>query len=259
MNDPTHKDLVKRNIRCTISYDGTHYLGWQATGEGPSIESTLQAVIEKIIQHPISLQAASRTDAGVHAEEQVLNFFLEKPFLNLHNLQKGINALLPPDIVLLSLEETYPEFHPTLDNIGKEYHYHLCFHKIMAPLKRHYIWHYPYELDVTEMQRAIPFFLGTHRFAALRNSRKDLDEEDDLRTIHSITLEEIGYQELRFIVRGDHFLYKMVRNLVGTLVYVGRKKIPAEEIPDILASRDRKRAGITAPAHGLILKKVFYP
>ncbi|MDF2577270.1 MAG: trua3 [Chlamydiales bacterium] len=246
------------NLRAKIAYDGTNYLGWQKTTMGPSIEESLQNVLEKILQQRLVLQAASRTDARVHAEGQVINFYCLRPKISLNRLQLSTNALLPKDITLLQIEEAPYKFHPTLDAIGKEYHYHMCYGPILLPLLRHHVWHYPYDLNIEEMKQAIPYFLGKHRFAALRNFRNDLDLEDDIRTIREITILHEPPYSLKFIIKGDHFLYKMVRNLVGTLVYVGRGKILRKEIPHILTSRNRTQAGITAPAHGLTLKQVFY-
>lgn len=242
-----------RNICLTIAYDGTDYLGWQKTKEGPSIEGDLQETLQQILQHPVSLQAASRTDGGVHAEGQVVNFFTSHA-IDLYRLQKSLNGLLSPALSVTNIAEMPPSFHPTLDCLGKEYHYHLCLGPYQLPQHRLYSWHYSYPLDISSMQQAAGLFLGTHDFSAFTCA----PQEDNVRHIFSIEVDPFSPHQLQIRVSGNRFLYKMVRSIVGTLVYVGCGKIGALEIPAILASQDRKRAGVTAPAHGLVLKKVFY-
>lgn len=240
---------MKRNIRSLIAYNGTHYFGWQKTRMGPSIEETLELCLQQILQHPVELQAASRTDRGVHAEGQVVNFFTDKPKVDLKKLHLSLAKMLPKDISPLALEEVETSFHPTLDSKGKEYQYQICNLPIQLPFLKDYSWHIPTPLDLPSMLIAKEFLLGTHDFSAFTNERTD----DTIRTIHSIEIEP-GL----FKIKGDKFLYKMVRNIVGTLVYVGLGKIPPTEIPTILSSRNRALAGMTAPAHGLCLKQVFY-
>ncbi|MBS0616186.1 MAG: tRNA pseudouridine(38-40) synthase TruA [Verrucomicrobia bacterium] len=245
--------LPVRNLCLTIAYDGTDYLGWQKTKEGPSIEAELQHTLEQILQHPVSLQAASRTDAGVHAEAQVVNFFTPHA-KDLDRLQKSLNGLLSPAISVTDIAEMPTAFHPTLDCSGKEYHYHLCLGSFQLPQYRHYSWHYPYPLDVGAMQKAAPFLQGYHDFSAFTCE----PQEDNHREVFSIEIEPISTHRLQIRVSGNRFLYKMVRSIVGTLVYVGCGKIEMQKLPSILASQDRKQAGVTAPAHGLTLKKVLY-
>ncbi|WP_068468081.1 tRNA pseudouridine(38-40) synthase TruA [Candidatus Protochlamydia phocaeensis] len=248
-----------QNIKLLIAYDGGHYLGWQKTPMGPSIEATLQQVLEQILQHPISLQAASRTDAGVHALGQVVNFLTSKPPSDFNRFIISLNSLLPKDLVVLSAERAPTTFHPTLDSIGKEYHYFICYGMTQLPHLRHYSWHCHFPLRLAEMRSALPYFIGTHNFAAFCNFKKNAHYTDYTREIQEISLLELEGCRLRFSVRGNHFLYKMVRNLVGTLVYIGKGKIDKEQIPAILSSEKRTEAGITAPAHGLFLHQVFYP
>lgn len=246
-----------KNIKLTLSYDGTDFLGWQETRMGPSIENTLKQVLEQILQHDIKLQAASRTDAGVHAMGQIVNFFSSRE-LHLSRLQNSLNGLLPKTIAITSIEEASPAFHPTLDCIGKEYHYHICYETTQQPFHRHYSWHYPKDLNIQSMRDAANQLKGERDFSSFCNVKKNHTYKDYKRRVDHIEITELGDKRLRLEIRGNNFLYKMVRNLVGTIAYVGCGKIAAEAIPSILAGHYRPLAGITAPAHGLCLVKVFY-
>ncbi len=246
------------NIKLVIAYDGRGYLGWQKTRMGPSIEVSLQKVIEHILQHPAHLQAASRTDAGVHAKGQVVNFLTSKSLVNLSQFRISLNSLLPKDIVVLSAELMPISFHPTLDSIGKEYRYYICLGPTQLPQNRFYSWHIPYQLNLQWMRQAIPLLCGKHDFAAFCNFKKNAHYRDYIREVQWLELIEHEDQRLCLRICGNHFLYKMVRNLVGTLVYVGRGKIAVEQLKEILLSECRSQAGVTAPAHGLFLHEVFY-
>lgn len=251
-----------KNIRLIIAYDGNGYLGWQKTAAGPSIEQTLQSTLETILQEKIELQAASRTDAGVHAQGQVVNFLSKNddyaPTLVPDRLSHKLNRLLPRDITVLDVTSMPLDFHPTIDCIGKEYHYAICNHPLQLPHYRNLSWHFPYPLKVSEMRRAAEQLKGTHDFSAFCNAKRIAGYDNHVRTITTLDLIELPDQRLQIHITGDHFLYKMVRNIVGTLAHVGMGKILADDIPAILASGDRKLAGITAPAHGLYLHRVVY-
>lgn len=247
------------NIKLTVAYDGTAYLGWQKTLMGPNIEESLQKGIEQILQHPVSLQAASRTDAGVHAQGQVVNFCTSKTQIDLKRLQIGINSLLPRDIVVLDVEKASTSFHPTLDCKGKEYRYYVCYGKAQMPHHRFYSWHFPCpQLNLEEMEKTIPWLVGEHDFAAFCNMKKNETYDHYVRRVDSIEIILMENERLCIRIKGNNFLYKMVRNLVGALLYVGNGKIRREDIPEIMASRDRKKGGVTAPAHGLFLECVIF-
>lgn len=248
-----------QNLKLVIAYDGTAYLGWQKTCMGPSIEAVLQKTIEQIIQHPAPLQAASRTDAGVHACGQVVNFLTSKINLDLNKLRISLNSLLPKDIVVLQSEWMPASFHPTLDCNGKEYRYFICFGPIQLPQNRFTSWHVPSLLNLEAMQAALSLLIGTHDFSTFCNVKKNARYHDYIREIQSLKLEQFEEKRLLLKIRGNHFLYKMVRNLVGTLVDIGRGKISHEALPAILHSHSRPQAGVTAPPHGLFLYEVFYP
>lgn len=246
-----------RNIKLRVAYDGTAYRGWQKTTVGPSIEGILQTNIEQVLQEKIDLQAASRTDAGVHAEGQIVNFFT-KNLVDLKRFQHSLNCMLPKDVVILDITEAPSSFHPTLDCLGKKYCYSLCNTSIQWPQYRTYSWHYPDELAIPLMQEAAHNLIGTHDFSSFCNTKKNETYVNFIRTLSKIEIISLPQKRLIIIIKGTNFLYRMVRNIVGTLVLVGSQKITPEEIKAILASRDRKRAGVTAPAHGLCLQTIYY-
>jgi len=250
--------MPQQNIRLVLAYEGSRYLGWQETPMGLSIERTLRQAIEQILQEPIALQGASRTDAGVHAQGQVANFFTERQNINLKKLQRSLNGLLPDDISVIDINPAPESFHPTIDAISKEYHYHLCTGHVQLPHHRTTSWHYPYHLDVASMKQASKLLVGEHDFAAFCNTKKNDKTSHTIRQVTNINICEFGKQRLKIVVSGHSFLYKMVRNIVGTLVYVGCRKIAVENIENILTRKDRTLSGITAPAHGLCLAKVVY-
>lgn len=245
------------NYVLCIAYEGTLFLGWQKTPLGPSIEETLQSTLERILQTPICLQAASRTDKGVHAKQQWVNFLCDVPIVP-GMLRHSLNCLLPTSIRVLSVHEMPCTFHPTVHALAKEYHYHISLGPIQMPHERHFSWHVPYSLNLDKMQEARLHFLGTHDFSSFCNTHPNLNYKDKIRHISDISLITQGHQ-LQMCITGNHFLYKMVRNLVGTLVYVGRGKIEPSAIARILAACQRPESGITAPAHGLFLNKIYYP
>jgi tRNA pseudouridine38-40 synthase len=246
-----------KNFVLRIAYEGSHYLGWQKTPTGPSIEESLQKTLEQILQIPISLQAASRTDRGVHAEEQWVNFYSDSS-IDVRALHHSLNALLCPSIRVLSIHEMPFLFHPTLHALSKEYHYHLSLGPIQMPHERFFHWHVPQPLDLNAMSQACHHLLGTHDFSSFCNFRKNLNYKDKVCHLSKFTF-TLHENHLCFQIRGNRFLYKMVRNLVGTIVYVGVGKIPSDTVPFILDAGKRPTAGVTAPAHGLVLKKIYYP
>ncbi|MBY0528640.1 MAG: tRNA pseudouridine(38-40) synthase TruA [Rhabdochlamydiaceae bacterium] len=244
-----------RNIKLIVCYEGTRYLGWQKNQDAPTIESALERALFQILREKVELQAASRTDAGVHAQGQVVNFKTEH-LMDLPLLIRSLNGVLPQDIRILSAKEMPPDFHPTLDNRGKEYLYQICNSPFQLPFYRHISWHVPTPLDLKQIEKAIPHLLGNHDFSAFCNDRA-LWTRSPFCTLESISLETLPHHRLQIAVKGDHFLYKMVRNLIGTLVYIGCDKLNPDQIPIILDNKARSLAGVTAPAHGLSLNKVL--
>jgi tRNA pseudouridine38-40 synthase len=246
-----------QNIKLIIAYFGFSYAGWQKTKMGLSIEETLEKTLRQILRHEVKLQAASRTDAGVHAEGQVVNFRMQRS-LCLQSLQHRLNCLLPKDISVVDIEQMSDDFHPTLSCLKKEYEYHLCYGFAQMPFLRETSWHFPYPLDLSKMQKAARHLIGTYDFSSFCNERP-LWNRDPICKLEKIEITPvIEQQRLSISIIGDHFLYRMARNLAGTLAYVGCGKLEEGDVPSILASKDRTRAGVTAPSHGLILKRVFY-
>ncbi|MBS0628866.1 MAG: tRNA pseudouridine(38-40) synthase TruA [Verrucomicrobia bacterium] len=239
-----------KNIICTLAYCGTHYFGFQKTKMGPSIQQELENALETILRHPVKIQGASRTDRGVHAEGQVINFFAAGTW-DLRQLQDKMGALLPKDISPLELKWGADDFHPTLDTIGKEYHYHICNQSVQLPFYREFSWHFHSQLDLERMRQGAKTLEGKRDFSPFTS----LKYADPVRQVNQIEIDQLPSNRLRIRVNGDNFLYKMVRTIVGTLVYVGCGKI---QITDLSQIGERAEAGMTAPAHGLSLKKVFY-
>lgn len=245
------------NIKLILAYEGTAYLGWQKNREGSSVQEVLQNILEQILQHPIALQAASRTDAGVHAYGQAVNFFTDK-LLKLDRLCISLNSLLPSDIVVRGAEWMADNFHPTLDCQLKEYHYWICSAFYQLPQHRRYSWHIHHPLDLDAMRQTALELRGVRDYSSFTNFKKNEKYASHVRQVETIEIVNHPEERIQFILKGNHFLYKMVRNLVGTMVQIGKGMRKAEDIPAILEARDRTGAGMTAPAHGLTLYRVLY-
>jgi tRNA pseudouridine38-40 synthase len=239
--------------KSTLSYDGTRYFGWQKTKSGPTIQEELEKAVIKIGETAPLPEAASRTDRGVHAESQIVALALQKSW-DLATLQKALNNALPLDIRILKIESVPVDFHPTLEAIEKEYHYYCCLKSVQRPIHRRHSWHFYYPIDLEKMEREALDFLGTHDFSSLSNALK----ENPFCTIHRIKIIPLPEDRLQISIVGDRFLYKMARNIAGTLLYIGCGKIAPHQIPSILHSRDRKQAGVAAPAHALFLHRIKY-
>lgn len=246
-----------KKIKLKIAYEGTHYLGWQKTPEGKTIESELECSLEKIFQHKIELNAASRTDAGVHARGQIVHFTTVKS-LRLNKLHVSLNQLLPKDIAVIEVEEVPLAFHATLDCKRKLYEYSITTGVYQLPEHRLFSWHYPHSLDLKEMKIAADELKGTLNFRSFCNHQKNRTYSSYERMIHHIEVSEGENYRVFIRIEGSKFLYKMARNIAGTLAYVGANKIRSSDIKCILESGNREKAGPTLPAHGLTLVSVFY-
>ncbi|MBF8263452.1 MAG: tRNA pseudouridine synthase [Parachlamydiales bacterium] len=244
-------------IKLIISFDGTRFCGWQVQPRGLSIQTLVQKALVTVLRHPIDLTGAGRTDAGVHALGQTAHFDTEIS-IDLNRLRYSVNALLPVDIRILSAETVSTDFHARYSATGKIYHYHLHLDSSPNPMTRLYRTPVYGAFDLAELKRAASFFIGTHDFAAMANeSDRGTAAHDSVRTLLRLDIvEQSGGIRLEF--EGDGFLYKMVRNITGTLLDIAAGRRSADEIPSILESRNRRRAGQTAPAQGLFLIQVKY-
>lgn len=239
--------------KLTLSYDGTAYFGWQKTKTGPSIQESLQKAIKRVSQEEVLPEGASRTDRGVHAMGQVASLSLQKEW-DPRSLQRALNGVLPQNIRIRATELVPPGFHPTLDALEKEYRYRLSCGPVQDPIDRLYSWAFRPPLDLAKMEEAAQDFLGRHDFTAFANAKK----ENPICTIRRIEFCPLPENRLEIAIVGDRFLYKMARNIVGTLLYIGCGKLPKDAVLKIISSKDRKMAGVTAPAHGLVLYRVQY-
>ena len=245
-------------LKFAVRYQGTTFFGWQKTQEGPSIQSALEKACLPLFKTPVQLEAASRTDRGVHAYEQIIACAHFEPcHLPLDQLQRALNARLPSAIQILHIEQVPHDFHPTLQALKKEYLYQVCNTPYQLPFYREFSWHIPKKLDIELMQEGGRLLLGTHDFSAFCNERA-LWTKNPVCTLEKIEITQREEGRLFITYIGDHFLYKMVRNLTGTLVNLGLKTLSLKNLIIILEHKDRSLAPMTAPAHGLYLNKIYY-
>ncbi len=240
-----------------LAYDGTQYGGWQVQNNSTAIQALLENALATILRGPIAVTGAGRTDAGVHALGQVAHFSYEPP-LDLFRTHGSLNGLLPPDIRVLEVQTAPDDFHARYSAKSKIYHYHLHLDRVMSPFLRLYRHHVHFPIDLEELRAAAQMFIGTHDFSAFANeAAAGAAAKNPIRTLARL---DIVPQEggLRLEFEGDSFLYKMVRNITGTLLDVCRGKIRREQIPEIFASKDRRMAGPAAPPQGLFLVKIDY-
>lgn len=245
------------NYKLKIAYDGTEYGGWQVQPNAISIQELITKAIETFTRHPITLIGSGRTDAGVHATGQVAHF--KSPLqLDLERFLVSVNALLPLDIRVIEVNTVPLHFHAQRSAVRKTYHYHLWLDKVQSPFKRLYSFHVHYKMDMSLLERAAQQFVGTHDFTGFANeSHKGTAAHDPVRTLEQL---QIVPQEggVRFEFTADGFLYKMVRNITGTMIEIARGKMDLEEIPKIFSAKDRRLAGQAAPPHALFLVNVEY-
>lgn len=241
----------------TVAYDGADYAGWQVQPGQVTIQSSIEAALRAATKSEIPIQGSGRTDAGVHALGQVATFVLENP-LPVGSIPRVLNRLLPADIRILSAEEVPLDFHPRFSARGKHYEYRIWREELCPPFLARYVYHHPYPLNVAAMREAAGVFEGEHDFTTFSAAdAKDALGHSKVRRIFSSVLSEEG-SLLVYRVHGSGFLKHMVRNLVGTLIEVGRGNLTAEGIGELLRVPDRARAGNTVPGRGLFLVRVEY-
>lgn len=243
-----------RHIKLVIGYDGTDFHGFQRQTGLRTVQKELERTLTKLLGHVVAVKAAGRTDAGVHAEGQVVSFWTDNP-IPPHRLPVALNSLLPTDIVAKRAVEAAPHFHPRFDATSRVYRYLIDNRPTPSALLRRYAWHIPEPLDVNAMQQAARYLLGVHDFASFHASGSDLGM-----TVREMKRLHIGRRDgiVTITLEANAFLYHMARIIVGTLVEVGLGKRQPDEMRQILEARDRTAAGKTAPPHGLCLWQVKY-
>ncbi len=274
------------NIKLTLAYDGTDFHGWQIQPSQPTIQGVLTDIVRKVTQEKLTIHAAGRTDAGVHALGQVAHFKTQSE-LSPAQFQRAFNALLPPSIRVLAAEEVGPDFHARWQALAKTYRYWIFRGRVVPPPEWRYVLHYPYPLNVPAMVDAARVFEGEHDFASFAASTGSEEDDRERTTVRVIYRSELllgscarisghdlspgvpagqmagalgpGDEELVYVVRGRSFLRFMVRKMVGTLLEVGRGKLGPPDIQKLFELRDRSRSGPTVPAQGLCLVSVEYP
>ncbi|NIS59169.1 MAG: tRNA pseudouridine(38-40) synthase TruA [Proteobacteria bacterium] len=243
-----------RNIKLTLEYDGTGYHGWQIQPNVKTIQGTVEGKLAHITGEPVRLFASGRTDTGVHAMGQVAHFKTQSS-LDVLSFLKALNSLLPEDIRVKDVEEVDEAFHARFGAKGKVYEYRIFNGELPSPFHRHYSWFVPGKLDLANMRKAAMKLRGRHDFSSFCSAGSD--HSSRIREIYAIDVGMRG--DLVIIeVEANGFLKQMVRNIVGTLVEVGRRKLTPSQFADILEARDRRRAGLAAPAQGLFLVRVNY-
>ncbi len=243
------------NYKLTLQYDGGRYKGWQRLGQGEAtIQDKLEQVLTQLTKQSIEIIGCSRTDAGVHALAQVANFKTNH-FFSSKEVMNYLNRYLPRDITVIEVDQVEEQFHARYHAKDKTYLYRIWNKEYSNPFMRKYSMHVNEALDLKEMRLASSYMLGTHDFTAFSNAKSK--KKSMIRTIYSIEFEENdGFINIR--IRGDGFLYNMVRWMVGTLIAVGLGRVKSEELPEIFDAKQRNRTGDLADAAGLYLEKVTY-
>ena len=247
---------MQRNIRLVVAYDGTDFHGWQRQPNLRTIQEDVERATRRVVREPIQLIGSGRTDAGVHASGQVANFLTTCP-MPCDALRKAIGGRLPKDISIIQVREVSLDFKCSADAVSKLYRYRI-YNDRFRPVELHvqrYVYHVWHPLDAIRMRAAAQHLVGEHDFMALATTGRNY--QTTIRRIFRIEVHR-RYNEIFVDVEGSGFLYNQVRNIVGTLIEIGRGHWEPDIMPDILASRNRSRAGPTAPARGLCLQWVRY-
>jgi tRNA pseudouridine38-40 synthase len=266
---------MSRTFKLLLAYDGTDFVGWQRQSNGVSIQGLLEEALAPIAGRAVSVVGAGRTDAGVHATGQVASVRLETE-LDGATLRRALNAMLPPAVRVMDAHEAADDFHARFGAIAKTYHYRIFQGPVVSPFACRFGWHLPYELDAARMAEAAALFEGTFDFAAFQSAGSDVQT-----TVRTVTLSRVsvsslavphddgeasavpallvpGGGQITYAVTGTGFLRHMVRAIVGTLVEVGRGRLPVTRVARLLDGGSRDEAGATAPACGLCLAAVGY-
>ena len=242
-------------FKMTISYHGKNYVGWQRQENGLSVQQVIEEAIAKIEGAPVVIHAAGRTDSGVHAAGQVISFDMARAIAP-EKLLQAVNYHLKPNLIgVVDCAVAAADWHARFSATRRDYGYRV-FNRASPPvLERGLVWHVPKKLDVTAMQAAMALLLGQHDFTSFRAT--ECQAKSPIKTLTHADVSVMG-EAIDFFFSARSFLHHQVRNMVGTVVEVGKGKRPADDIKKILAAKDRAVAGITAPAQGLCLLKVYY-
>ena len=250
--------LQPLKFKLTIAYDGTNYAGWQVQKTGVGVQQIVEKALGKLFPSVRRIHSSSRTDTGVHALGMVAHVEIPEAEFKMPvvKLRLALNAHLPQDIRVMAVREVPAAFHARFHAVGKQYRYYVWNSSAMNPLLRHQAWHVAVSLNLKAMQQAARLFLGKHDFKSFAGTRS----YQMLSTVRSLTRCDIKRNGalLTFVIEADGFLYRMCRGIVGTIVQVGQGKSKPEAVRTMLSAKDRRQAGMTAPAHGLVLWKVFY-
>jgi len=248
----------KRKFKLTIAYDGTAYQGWQVQKIGTGVQEIIERALAKLFPSKPRLHGSSRTDTGVHALGMMAHFEIPQTEARMtpYKLALALNAHLPEDIRVLKAVRATASFHARFDASGKQYRYLVWCDRAMNPLLRQQAWHVPQRTDVQLMRTAAKHFVGRHDFQSF-TANPGYERESTVRMVTRCDVQKRG-PLLTFIIEGEGFLYKMCRGIVGTIVQAGMGRFPPDEIKTMLAHKDRRVAGMNAPAQGLVLWKVFY-
>jgi len=251
----------KRNIKLLLAFDGTRYAGWQKQKSMQTVQGIIEEKLQIMTGEDLCLHGAGRTDAGVHALGMVANYHTVSN-IPCQGFLKGLNSMLPPDIKILEASEVEADFHARIDAKAKTYWYNFSNSPIQLPTERLYAAHFFADLDFEAMRHGLAYLIGTHDFSSFEGAGsrdQKSSRRGAVRTIIKASLESLGTSgDHRFIITGDGFLRHMVRNIVGTILEIGKGKLARTDIVEILAAKDRAAAGSTAPAAGLFLKEIFY-
>ncbi len=243
-----------RTVRLTIQYDGTEYFGWQMQARHRSVQQVLQEALAMVCNHPVTLHGSGRTDTGVHALGQVAHFKTSSA-IDLMQLRKGLNSLLPDDVVVREAVEAHPDFHARFDATARTYWYFILNEPVPSVFYRRYAWHIRKPLDLAAMRDAAALLVGMHDYSSFQ--AREREDVCTVREVKRVRLKRVG-PLLLFEIRATSFLRHMVRGIVGTLVEIGLGRLGAAGMQDIMQARNRSQAGPTAPACGLFLKEVRY-
>lgn len=243
-----------RNLLIEITYNGSHYHGWQVQDNALTVQERMQDSVEKLFGSRLDISGCSRTDSGVHANQYYFHMLTES-HIPCVNIKGALSTNLPDDIAVISCREVPLDFHARYSCTGKEYCYKIWNADYRSPFLTGLAYNYRYNLDCDKLDKASKHFLGTHDFSSFCSIKSDI--KNKIRTISYAGVRKEGSMVV-ITFRGDGFLYNMARIMTGTLIFVAEGKIKAEDIPGIIKSKNRGNAGKTAPASGLYLNRVFY-